>query len=83
MKKRFLGGLLAAVILFSTGCAGIQEYFENPLEDGLQYLKEEKYAQAVASFEKAIEKEYNRGRHTEESVLPTGSRKITIRRRKH
>lgn len=61
MKKRILGGILAAVMCFGTGCADIQEYFRNPLQEGLQYLKDKKYTEAVAAFEEAIEKEQEPG----------------------
>lgn len=61
MKKRILGGLLAVVLFCGVGYVGVQKYFKNPLEEGLQYLKEEKYTEAIASFEKAIEKEKEPG----------------------
>lgn len=61
MKKRILVGTLAAVLFCSTGCASIREYFRNPLAEGLEYLKEEKYMEAIAAFEDAIEKEQEPG----------------------
>lgn len=47
--------VVACQFLF-TGCQVI-DYFKDPVGDGLEQLEKKEYAEAIASFEEAIEKE--------------------------
>lgn len=61
MKRRLTIGILLGALCMQSGCAKIQEYFETPLEEGLAYLKEEKYSEAITSFEASIDKKKDVG----------------------
>lgn len=53
-KKKILTVVLAAMCVFAAGCA-------NPVEEGTELLKENKYTEAQEMFQKAVEKEQNPG----------------------
>ena len=53
MKKRILS-LLTVIVFLLTGCA-------SNIKDGVAFLEEEKYEEAIVCFEKDIAKEKNRG----------------------